>query len=219
VSVDSSPSSPPAAPLAGELPVVLYLEDAMLSQRLMERYLRGKVRLEIAPHLRAALDWLQQHPAPALLISDFMLPDGDALELLGAVRARYAPLVLPVLIVSGTLDRALVGRLLNAGANDTLAKPISAEIANATVARLLATPYQSSAEVATEIEVNVYLWREGERWRAFSPDTRLQAEGESEAAALAALRATLLAAPARSAELGRVSRDKLVQLRVPLAAT
>ncbi|HEY1647174.1 MAG TPA: response regulator transcription factor [Terracidiphilus sp.] len=56
-----------------------------------------------------------------LLILDLMLPKLDGLELLRRVRARHDPT--PVLILTAKEGKAAIVELLNAGADDYLAKP------------------------------------------------------------------------------------------------
>jgi two-component system response regulator PhoP len=56
-----------------------------------------------------------------LLILDLMLPKLDGLELLRRVRARHDPT--PVLILTAKEGKAAIIELLNAGADDYLAKP------------------------------------------------------------------------------------------------
>jgi two-component system response regulator PhoP len=56
-----------------------------------------------------------------LLVLDLMLPKLDGLELLRRVRARHDPT--PVLILTAKEGKAAIVELLNAGADDYLAKP------------------------------------------------------------------------------------------------
>jgi DNA-binding NtrC family response regulator len=70
---------------------------------------------------------------PDVIVTDFCLPDGDALELLPKLR-RMAPDV-PIFIVTGygTIDRAV--RAVKEGAEDFLTKPIDVKALGAAVQR------------------------------------------------------------------------------------
>jgi two-component system cell cycle sensor histidine kinase/response regulator CckA len=110
---------------AGAERYVLLVEDEEAVRRLTERSLQraGWVVL-VADSAEAALDLLP-HPGdpagpPCILVSDFMLPGMDGVELVRAVRAVWPDL--PAVLVSGYTDSALVGNLAAQGIS-FLAKP------------------------------------------------------------------------------------------------
>ena len=63
-----------------------------------------------------------RHAPPDVLVLDLGLPDGDGIELVHEVRKQHS---LPILIVSARHQEAQKIRLLDAGADDYLAKPFS----------------------------------------------------------------------------------------------
>jgi DNA-binding response OmpR family regulator len=60
--------------------------------------------------------------APALILQDLVMPDGDGLTLVGLFRANPATARIPVIVLSGTDDPATRARALAAGADDYMVK-------------------------------------------------------------------------------------------------
>ncbi|MEW5837746.1 MAG: sigma-54 dependent transcriptional regulator [Pseudomonadota bacterium] len=103
-------------------PTVLFVDDDPRAGDLFRRFARGEsYAVEIFRSPQAALDYLQQHPAPALVISDLKMPGMNGIELLQAVRARHAKL--PFILITGysTMDDAI--EALRLGATDFIKKP------------------------------------------------------------------------------------------------
>jgi len=65
---------------------------------------------------------LLQHAPPDVIVLDLGLPDGDGVELVQQVRQQQT---LPIIIVSARHQEAQKIRMLDAGADDYLAKPFS----------------------------------------------------------------------------------------------
>jgi len=63
-----------------------------------------------------------------LIISDFNMPEMDGLGLLRAVRGHPASRKVPFILLTGRGDRELVVKAAQAGANNYLVKPFTAEI-------------------------------------------------------------------------------------------
>ncbi|MBI2115157.1 MAG: response regulator [candidate division NC10 bacterium] len=75
-------------------------------------------------------------PPPDLLILDIVLPDLDGWEVLAQVRREGRTRGLPVLIITG-LESIRADQALALGADEFLAKPVSAQVLVDTVGRLL----------------------------------------------------------------------------------
>jgi DNA-binding response OmpR family regulator len=60
---------------------------------------------------------------PALVLLDALLPDGDGIDLLRAIRAHPRWHAVPVLVLSGRSGDGDIVRALAAGANDYMLKP------------------------------------------------------------------------------------------------
>ena len=63
-----------------------------------------------------------------LIISDYNMPEMDGLGLLRAVRGHPAARKIPFILVTGRGDRELVVKAAQAGANNYVVKPFTADI-------------------------------------------------------------------------------------------
>jgi two-component system cell cycle sensor histidine kinase/response regulator CckA len=89
----------PGPMAAGQGPVLL-VEDEVVLRRLAERVLgRAGHALLLAESAEAALELLEQAPAPGMLVSDIALPGMDGRELARRLRGRWPEL--PVVLASG----------------------------------------------------------------------------------------------------------------------
>jgi len=63
-----------------------------------------------------------------LIISDYNMPEMDGMEFLHAVRAHPTSRKVPFILVTGRGDRELVVKAAQAGANNCVVKPFTADI-------------------------------------------------------------------------------------------
>jgi two-component system chemotaxis response regulator CheY len=75
----------------------------------------------------AAMETVTLQPID-LIISDYNMPEMDGLGLLRAVRGHPAVRKVPFILLTGRGDRELVVQAANAGVNNYLVKPFTAEI-------------------------------------------------------------------------------------------
>ena len=87
----------------------------------------GVRHIHEAENGREAMDTAALQPLD-LIISDFNMPVMDGLALLRAVRGHPAARKLPFILLTGRSDRELVIKAAQAGANNYLIKPFTAEI-------------------------------------------------------------------------------------------
>ena len=103
--------------------VILVVDDerdlAVTCERLLKR---GGWHVTTVGSCDAALRALEAGGPPALAIIDRMLPDGDGLDVLKAVRAHGTPAI----VISGLTSAANRAQALQGGAAGFLAKPFSA---------------------------------------------------------------------------------------------
>ena len=135
---------------------VLYVEDSATSQLLMRKYVAGMCELTITPSLRMAMSLLSERKFD-LLISDFIFPEGDALDLIQLSRKSEATKDMPIIVISGSMDGALLSRVLKAGANEGLSKPLATDEFRAVVTRMMSDPYVRSMERAI-CSVTCFQW-------------------------------------------------------------
>lgn len=105
---------------------VIYIEDNLANLRLIERILdlRSDVDLEAAMQGRLGIELVREH-VPDLVLLDLNLPDMDGRDVLLEIRSDPATAHIPVLVISADASPGQVQRLLDAGANGYLTKPVN----------------------------------------------------------------------------------------------
>jgi len=88
----------------------------------------------------------------------------------------HATITAPVIIISSSLDETLLTRILRAGANDGMSKPLNVPVFQAMVARMLAEPYVRSLEYRV-IDVACFQWRTNLGVCEFCPELNLTITG------------------------------------------
>jgi DNA-binding response OmpR family regulator len=116
--------------------LVLVIDDDPLITRLLETRLStpGR-RVTVMASLEAARQFLGQSQ-PDLILLDLFLPDGDGRSLLKEIRSDATNASVPVLVISGASDPAVIDEVSALGANEFIAKPflgddVAARVANA----------------------------------------------------------------------------------------
>ena len=147
---------------------ILYVEDSVASQLTVRRILSGTNEVTIAPTPQAGNALLDQNSYD-LVITDFLFPQGDALDLIVPLRQIKSAMEMPIIAVSGSMDAALVNRLLKAGVNACLCKPLKPVEFRAFVERMLLEPYVEgySNTVST---VNCFQWFAHGAYHEYCPE-------------------------------------------------
>ena len=139
----------PAQPLETEAPAeaplclsqnherILLVDDDEIAGRTMETLLnRYGYRVRRFEHPATALEEFRARPESCdLVISDLAMPDMTGLHLAGALR-RLRP-ELPILIITGMIDPAILQPARDAGLGTVLSKPVSPATLTQAIARLL----------------------------------------------------------------------------------
>jgi len=120
---------------------VLYVEDNPSNMRLVESVLRLRPGVTLIPAMqgRIALDLAREH-RPRLVLLDLHLPDIPGEEVLRGIRSDAELAATPVVILSADATRGQVSRLLTAGANSYLTKPLDLHEFLAVLDQALAAP-------------------------------------------------------------------------------
>jgi two-component system phosphate regulon response regulator PhoB len=152
---------------------VLYVEDSSTSQLIMRKYIEtmGLGELTIAPTPGAAIHLLDDTSFD-LIITDYLFPSGDALELIRHIRRAPAHQLVPIIVISGSMDEALLSRVVKAGANDGLAKPLDASVVCNMVRCMLQAPYVRKLERSIST-VSCFQWFDGQIYHEFCPELNL----------------------------------------------
>ncbi|GAC1439344.1 MAG: diguanylate cyclase [Terriglobales bacterium] len=102
---------------------VLAVDDSAIYRKLVEHSLsRERYRVLFAKNGRAALDLFAEHQ-PAVVITDWDMPDIGGLELCRRIRSGFQGFHSHLILLTGNTDKAQVVEGLAAGADDYLTKP------------------------------------------------------------------------------------------------
>jgi PAS domain S-box-containing protein len=104
---------------------VLYIEDNLSNLRLVEEILSHRPRVKLLAAMQGGLGLeLAAQQVPDLVILDLHLPDIPGSEVLARLRRASATAAIPVIILSADATEAQIRRLLQAGAQGYLTKPL-----------------------------------------------------------------------------------------------
>lgn len=131
-------------------PILLIEDDAGLT-RLVELVLtRAGIANQVVPLAtgREAIELLASGPSllPAVVLLDLGLPDMNGFEVIATIRDRYDDVMLPIVVLSGSVGGPECERALAAGANVFLRKPFSIGTLVETLEDMVvAAPYQEAS--------------------------------------------------------------------------
>jgi DNA-binding response OmpR family regulator len=107
---------------------VLVIDDDDITRMLCRKVLEGAgFSVEEAPTLKASLEVAARH-APHLIILDLILPDGSGFDFLEKLNSLPDLRTVPVIVLSGSTDKAMIFHASALGAKDYLHKPMDARI-------------------------------------------------------------------------------------------
>lgn len=147
---------------------ILYVEDSVTSQMIVRRILTDPHEVTIAATTKAAALLLAQNNYD-LIITDFLFPQSNALEIIVPVRQNRTALLLPIIAVSGSMDVALMTQLLKAGVNACLAKPLNPVDFRTFVNRMLDVPFVENFQ-NTVSTVSSFQWFEHGTYHEYCPE-------------------------------------------------
>jgi CheY-like chemotaxis protein len=189
-------------------PRILYIEDSLTSQLLMKRYVHGLGELSLATSLGQASLMLEDESFD-LVVTDFLLPGGDSTVLIHQIRQNQRTSHIPIIVVSGTMDRALLGKVIKAGANDGLPKPINVTEFRDMVQKMLFNPYFRNLG---DLVLNVvcFAWRQGDLYHQYSPELQLAVSGATAEEASAKMQSEISSRASKGVEMGITLQEKIV---------
>ena len=138
-SAGATPASPDAAPEALGLPAtVLVVEDNEDNLFTLRQILaRRRLELVTATTGRQAIERCRQQPPPDLVIMDVQMPGMTGLQATGAIRALPGGADIPIVALTAQAMKGDRERILAAGCDDYLAKPVQPNELISVVDRLL----------------------------------------------------------------------------------
>ncbi|MBF2021665.1 MAG: response regulator [Hydrococcus sp. C42_A2020_068] len=124
------PTQPTRQEVAQLTRSILVVDDAALMRRRLEASLTAYgYAVSTCADGQEAWNWLQTHPAPAMLITDIEMPNMDGFTLID--RARRIGITIPIIVVSSRLAEEWSQEARRVGATDYLTKGFStAELIN-----------------------------------------------------------------------------------------
>src|SRR5262245_14380700 len=129
---------------------ILVVEDDLPTRETLCRMLTGMGNVaHAAVNGRSALDWLDSHPAPSLILLDLLMPEMDGFEFLRELRTRRVFAGIPVIVVTAKELSAEDFGVLSGQAERIIAKDPSylIEVAAAVRGRLSRQPVQGAERI------------------------------------------------------------------------
>ena len=112
---------------------VLIVDDNVMNRDMLSRRLERKgYVVQEAESAHSLLERIQEEPVDLVLL-DVEMPGISGLDALQTLRARYAPIELPIIMVTAKDRSEDIVTALNLGANDYLTKPIDFPVALARI--------------------------------------------------------------------------------------
>lgn len=118
-------SSPPGQSVDEEARRILYIEDNFSNVTLVEQMLAERPALELMTAMqgRVGLELARKH-SPDLILLDLHLPDMPGWQVLAQLKSDHATRNVPVVVISADATAPQIKRLLSAGAQAYLTKPL-----------------------------------------------------------------------------------------------
>ncbi|MDB4886196.1 MAG: Type secretion system protein [Gemmatimonadetes bacterium] len=114
-----------AAVSASAPPVILLIDDDEMLRHLASSILEtGGYRVIATPDGETALHILEGGEDVALVVTDLRMPGMDGEAVLKALRGRVGTVLMPVIVLTGSDEHDTEVRLMDAGADDYIRKPI-----------------------------------------------------------------------------------------------
>ncbi len=187
---------------------VLYVEDSSTSQILMRKYVENLATLTLAPSLEAAIQLLRDRRFN-LMIADYNFPEGNSLQLIQYVRSSPLHHNMPVIVISSSMDSPMLTRILRAGANDGLMKPLRVTEFREVLVRMLSAPYVRSLDHPV-IDVSCFQWRTHQGFHQFCPELNLVITGTTKEDVADRMKAALLQHSEQGVTLGAINDELIV---------
>jgi type IV pilus assembly protein PilB len=119
------PVAPAPEPVPAAPPLILIIDDDAVQRSAARRLLEAAgFAVDDAADGSAGLLRLRTGRRPALVLLDFTMPGADGLEVLTRIRSNPATANVSVIVATAREDDGLEARLMNAGADDYIHKPL-----------------------------------------------------------------------------------------------
>lgn len=106
-------------------PTVLIVDDdPSILKQLESELSEGHFQVITVPDARSAVNMLEKDRACNLIITDIIMPGGDGISLIKALKSKSRTKRIPIMVCSSAHDQSTVAKALEAGAIDFIAKPL-----------------------------------------------------------------------------------------------
>ncbi len=131
----------PLAGLNGKNKTLLYIEDNISNLTLIEHLLSEYPPIKLISAMQGSLGLeLASRHQPDLILLDVHLPDLSGAEVLSRLKANPCTSAIPVVVLSADATKSQIDRLLAAGANEYLTKPLEVDRFSKVVGARLCEP-------------------------------------------------------------------------------
>lgn len=115
---------------------ILLIDDEVAILQMLSSYLQEKYHIKKAINGKTALNFIADNP-PDLIITDWMLPDIDGVEIISWVRKNEKYKRIPIITLTAKSSEADKVKAFNAGADDYMVKPLALLELDARITALL----------------------------------------------------------------------------------
>ncbi len=133
------------------LPLLLIVEDNILLTQVLDHYLSKYYRIVFAENGQKGLEKAQEQ-VPDIVICDLMMPEMDGFDFCNFLRANPYTSHIPVVILTAITDEESRIKVLEAGANVVITKPVNPDVLRQQLKNLLQLRLQMHALVLHEQE-------------------------------------------------------------------
>lgn len=115
---------------------ILAIDDDMVYLKMLDSYLRDTYNVIIINQPKLALDYLMKH-TPDLILLDYQMPLYSGASLLSMIQKKEENASIPVIILSGAIDKDVLMDCYVSNPVKYLAKPVSKEVLLANISLIL----------------------------------------------------------------------------------
>lgn len=185
---------------------ILYIEDSFASQLIFQRMFLDEYELLIAATPRLANVLLETNQVD-LIVTDYLFPQDDAFNVITPQRQLHSALELPIIAVSGSMDQALKSRMLSAGVNACVGKPLLKSEFRSLVSRMLSNPFVESGSHDI-VTAYCFQWVQDGACHEYCPEVGLHLTGSNRVEVSNRMQEQLHERWTQGATLGRITQER-----------
>lgn len=147
--IQNVPSSPSSVTPGTDHPLILVVDDNLDMHELIPQILGESYRFLTASNGKEGLNLAEKY-SPSLIISDYMMPIMDGIEMSRLLKKQASTFAIPILMLTAKDDPQTKNRSLKSNIDAFISKPFEAELLRNKVAQMLRskTFYESQARIS-----------------------------------------------------------------------